>query len=106
MPFNHEMSMYRLQVLSGLFYDGYFYGTCPIMDNVSVWKPNGEFIGGVQMPMASNLAASRALGGVVVGSGNRGEPARLLKVADGKISFSVLPWTVDLMGSHSLIIEG
>lgn len=106
MPYMLEMAMFRHQILSGLFHDGYFYGTCPAMNNVSVWTSKGEFVGGVEIPFASNLGYSRALGGIIVGCGEKNEHARLVKVVDGNVTFESIPWATEVMGSHSLILEG
>lgn len=100
-----DMSMFRLQILSGLVHEGYFYGTCPAMDTVAVWNKDLELIGGVEIFAANNLAYSKTLGGVIVGSGGVNEPARLLKIVDGKLQFEKLYWAASLSGAHSLIIE-
>jgi hypothetical protein len=104
-PYMLEMTMLRLQILSGVNHDGYFYGTCPAMDSLAVWDQKGKFIGGIEVPSASNLAYSESLGGVVVGSGVLNEPARLVQVIDNKVSFTKIPWAYEVMGAHSLILE-
>lgn len=106
MPYLLEMTMFRHQVLSGLCHDGYFYGTCPAMDSLAIWTPSGEFVGGVEIPAASSVAYSASLGGVVVGSGDPSQHGRLVRIKDKKIEHEILPWGLNMMGSHSLIIEG
>lgn len=104
-PYMLEMTMFRLQILSGLNHDGYFYGTCPAMDSLAVWDESGKFIGGIEVPSASNLAYSEALGGVVVGSGILNEPARLVQVVNNKVTFKKIDWAHEVMGAHSYILD-
>lgn len=104
-PYMLEMTMFRLQILSGINHDGYFFGTCPAMDSLAVWDQSGKFIGGIEVPSASNLAYSESLGGVVVGSGVINEAARLVKVVDNKVTFEIIPWASEVMGAHSYILE-
>lgn len=104
-PYMLEMTMFRLQILSGINHNGYFYGTCPAMDSLAVWDQSGKFIGGIEVPSASNLAYSSVLGGVVVGSGVLNEQARLVKVIDNKVVFEKIPWAHEVMGAHSYILE-
>lgn len=92
------------QLLSVLSHDRYIFATCPMMDSLLVWKNTGEFVAGQIIPRAANLCFSTKLQGIIVGSGEASEPARLAQVRAGKLKVKKLDWATAITGSHSLIL--
>ena len=103
-PPSVSMTLMRAQLLSVLYYDGYVYTTCPFMDNLMVWKLSGEFIGAQDLTAACNLSISKKYKGVIVGSGDDNEVARLIKIENGMIKATKIDWAKGITGAHSLIV--
>ena len=99
-----EMALLRFQLLSVLNFGEHVFATCPMTDSLIVWDRNGKFIGGAEIPSASNLAISKKLNGVIVGSGFHKEKARLVKIVNNQISIEKISWGEDISGAHSLIV--
>lgn len=97
--------LFRVQLLSVLHHQGSIYATCPHTDSLFIWDRSGSFIGAQHIPMVTSLAISKDLKGVVVGSGLKDQPLRLIKTLNGKIVMSTLDWGIRSTGSHALIIE-
>lgn len=104
-PENLDMVLMRAQLLSVLVYKGHVFTTCPFTSSLIVWKTSGEFVGGYDIPAACNLGISAKYDGVIVGSGEDKEVARLIQVENGLLKMTKLPWAVGVTGAHSLILE-
>ena len=100
-----DMANSRKQILSILHHDGHIYATCPGTNSALVYTVEGKFIGGVIIDSCSSLVYSKRLKGVVAGSGEYTEAAKLLTVKDGKLNFESISWAHDLIGSHATIVE-
>lgn len=104
MPEGLDLTLMRIQLLSILHHKGYIFATCPATNTVLVWNLSGEFIGGQNINSAASLAYSKQYDGVIVGSGNPSEKARLITVNDGKLKVQKLDWATGISGAHSTIV--
>lgn len=93
------------QMLSVKAHDGFIYGTCPGTSSLVVYEAHKGFVSALSVPSACNLSYSKELGGMIVGSAYDKEQARLVKVEQGKLVVTMIPWATKLTGAHSLLIE-
>ena len=104
-PENLDMALMRAQLLSVINFKGHVFTTCPFTSSLIVWKTTGEFVGGFDIPAACNLGISAKYDGVIVGSGEEKELARLVQIENGALKMSKLPWAMGVTGAHSLVLE-